>query len=72
MILAYKALGSLFMGGYCRFEPSCSEYAVQALNTHTPLFALKLIFKRIINCRPGGGFGLDPVPPKCCGENHER
>ena len=61
-VAAYRTLGTLFMGGACRFEPSCSEYAVEALQTHNPFYATQLIFLRILKCRPGGSQGFDPVP----------
>ncbi|MDR2497669.1 MAG: membrane protein insertion efficiency factor YidD [Tannerellaceae bacterium] len=47
----------------CRFEPSCSEYAVQALKLHGPFRGLWLAIKRIARCNPWGGQGYDPVPP---------
>lgn len=62
LVASYRTLGTLFMGGACRFEPSCSEYAVEALKTHSPLYAIKLIALRILKCRPGGAHGFDPVP----------
>lgn len=62
LVAAYRTLGTLFMGGACRFEPSCSEYAVEALQKHNPFFATKIIFLRILKCRPGGPHGFDPVP----------
>lgn len=62
LVAAYRTLGTLFFGGACRFEPSCSEYAVSALKSHHPMFAIHLIVRRIVKCRPGGDFGFDPVP----------
>ncbi|MBQ3634881.1 MAG: membrane protein insertion efficiency factor YidD [Bacteroidales bacterium] len=46
----------------CRFTPTCSQYAVEALRKHGPLKGLWLATKRILRCRPGGGSGYDPVP----------
>ncbi len=61
---AYRTLGTTYLGGACRFSPSCSEYAVEALKIHPPHKATWLITKRICKCRPGGPCGHDPVPPR--------
>lgn len=50
--------------GLCRFNPSCSEYALQSIQTHGALRGSWLAFKRILRCNPWGSFGFDPVPPK--------
>lgn len=47
----------------CRFEPSCSEYALEALKTHGALSGGWLAARRICRCHPWGGCGHDPVPP---------
>jgi len=47
----------------CRFTPSCSEYAAQALSIHGTRRGLGLVAHRLVRCRPGGPFGYDPVPP---------
>src|SRR5207302_4373026 len=47
----------------CRFSPSCSHYAVEALRTHGLPRGLYLAGRRLIHCRPGGRRGADPVPP---------
>ena len=49
--------------GYCRFEPSCSQYAAEALKTHGALNGSWLAAKRICRCHPWGAHGADPVPP---------
>lgn len=46
----------------CRFTPTCSEYALQAIHKHGPFKGTWLAIKRILRCRPGGGYGYDPVP----------
>ena len=46
----------------CRYTPTCSEYAVQALRKHGPLRGSWLAVKRIMRCHPWGGSGYDPVP----------
>jgi len=48
----------------CRYYPSCSEYAIQALKVHGPVKGLIMGTKRILSCHPWGGHGHDPVPPK--------
>lgn len=47
----------------CRFTPSCSEYAIEALRIHGPLRGTWLALRRILRCHPWGGSGYDPVPP---------
>ena len=46
----------------CRFTPTCSEYARQALVKHGPFKGLYLAVRRILRCHPWGGSGYDPVP----------
>jgi putative membrane protein insertion efficiency factor len=58
---AYKAL-SANRSPACRFVPSCSEYAAEALRRFGLRAALPLVVRRLARCRPGGPFGLDPVP----------
>ena len=48
----------------CRFVPTCSEYAMQALATHGLLKGLLLTVWRLLRCQPFARFGYDPVPPK--------
>ena len=60
-IWLYRAILSPLLGGQCRFQPSCSEYALQALGIHSPLYALILIIKRIARCHPWHPGGYDPV-----------
>ncbi|MGC9150745.1 MAG: membrane protein insertion efficiency factor YidD [Microbacter sp.] len=46
----------------CRYTPTCSQYAVEALQKHGPFKGLYLAVKRILSCHPWGGSGYDPVP----------
>lgn len=48
----------------CRYTPTCSQYAVEALTVHGPIRGSWLAIKRILRCHPWGGSGYDPVPPK--------
>lgn len=51
-------------GAGCRFEPSCSRYFVEAVETHGALRGALFAAKRIGRCHPWGGCGCDPVPPR--------
>lgn len=54
-------------GPCCRFTPSCSHYAIEALEAHGFLNGMILTLKRILRCHPWGGQGYDPVPLCKCG-----
>lgn len=56
------AIHSLGVGG-CRFQPTCSDYAVLALATHGPLKGSALALWRLLRCHPFSRGGLDQVPP---------
>ena len=61
---AYKLTLSPLIGRQCRFVPTCSEYAAEALIGHGPWRGSALAVKRLCRCHPwGGGSGYDPVPP---------
>ena len=62
LIGSYRSVGTTHLGGCCRFEPSCSAYALQAVKVQPLHKAMLLIIIRILKCRPGGSFGFDPVP----------
>ncbi len=62
LIRAYRAALVPFFGPSCRFEPSCSRYAEEALATHGVWRGGGLAFHRICRCQPFGRGGLDPVP----------
>ena len=61
-ITLYKYLISPILPNACRYTPTCSQYAVEALKKHGPLKGLFLATKRILSCNPWGGSGYDPVP----------
>jgi putative membrane protein insertion efficiency factor len=58
----YRAVFSPWVGHNCRFEPTCSRYALEALETHGALRGGWLMLRRILRCNPWGGMGYDPVP----------
>ncbi|MCY4366737.1 MAG: membrane protein insertion efficiency factor YidD [Chloroflexi bacterium] len=62
LIRLYQAAVSPYLPSVCRFTPTCSSYAAQAIVQHGVFRGSFLGIKRIINCRPGGGKGYDPVP----------
>ena len=66
VITVYKAIFSPWMGGCCRYIPSCSEYALQSFKIHPFLKALYFSLKRISRCHPFACFGYDPVPGPVC------
>ena len=69
-IRAYQLLVSPLLGPRCRFYPSCSAYAVEALTTHGPLRGSWLAVRRLLRCHPWNPGGLDPVPPRRSGATH--
>jgi len=64
LIRAYQAVISPHIGNCCRFEPSCSNYAIGALRAHGFFKGGWLAARRLLRCRPFGPSGFDPVPPK--------
>lgn len=62
-IRAYQVAVSPLLGPRCRFYPSCSAYAVEALRVHGPLRGTLLAARRLLRCHPWNLGGLDPVPP---------
>ena len=60
----YRYVVSPLLGTNCRFQPTCSAYALEALARHGPLRGSALTVLRILRCRPGGGSGHDPVPAR--------
>jgi hypothetical protein len=62
MIRLYQLLFSPWLGPGCRFEPSCSHYAVEAIERHGALRGIALAGRRLSRCHPLGASGFDPVP----------
>jgi len=62
LIRAYQYLLSPWIGNHCRFYPSCSQYAVTALQTHGTLKGIWLATRRLSRCHPWHEGGFDPVP----------
>ena len=58
----YRAFISPLTPPSCRFTPTCSQYAIEALRKHGPFRGLALAVWRILRCNPWGGSGYDPVP----------
>ena len=64
LVALYRIAVSPWLGVNCRFEPSCSAYAVEALRVHGAFRGTWLTARRIARCHPWGGSGYDPVPEK--------
>ncbi|MCC8071564.1 MAG: membrane protein insertion efficiency factor YidD [Bacteroidales bacterium] len=58
----YQLSISPMLGQNCRFTPTCSQYAIEALRRHGPFKGLWLALRRVLRCHPWGGSGYDPVP----------
>lgn len=63
-IRLYQRFLSPLLGQHCRFYPSCSQYAVEAIETHGVLKGVALGMWRILRCQPFCKGGHDPVPPR--------
>jgi len=62
LIKLYQWIISPWLGQKCRYTPTCSHYAVEALKKYGPIKGLWLAVKRVSRCHPWGGHGYDPVP----------
>ena len=62
IIRVYQKYLSPLLGPSCRFHPTCSEYAFQAIETYGVFKGGFLAIKRILKCNPWGGSGADPLP----------
>jgi len=63
-IHGYRVFISPLIGAQCRFAPTCSAFALEALQTHGAIKGGYLTIKRLGKCHPWGGSGVDPVPKR--------
>lgn len=61
-VRAYRLVFSPWVGHNCRYQPTCSAYALEALERHGAIKGVYLTLRRIGRCHPWGGTGYDPVP----------
>ncbi len=71
LVRLYQHTLGLYVGGSCRFHPSCSEYAVSAIEQHGALKGGWIAIRRLARCHPFSRGGYDPVPPDA-GAHRER
>lgn len=62
LVRGYRYLLSPWWGRQCRFTPTCSQYAIDALERHGAARGSWLALKRVLRCHPWGSGGFDPVP----------
>ncbi|MBM3557342.1 MAG: membrane protein insertion efficiency factor YidD [Alphaproteobacteria bacterium] len=65
VLRGYQLTLAVLLGGQCRFLPSCSDYAIEAIERHGAVAGGALAAKRVLRCHPWGGSGFDPVPAQC-------
>lgn len=65
IIRAYQIVLSPWLGHHCRFYPSCSQYAVEAITEYGIIRGTGLALRRLLRCHPWHEGGVDPVPPAC-------
>ncbi len=69
----YRKVFSPLVGFNCRYHPTCSAYALEALELHGGFKGSYLIIRRLLRCHPFGGYGSDPVPKRsCCEKDKEK
>ncbi len=62
LIKVYRYVVSPYLPANCRYQPTCSAYALEALQNHGPVKGSWLTVRRLARCHPWGGHGYDPVP----------
>ncbi|MBD1581869.1 membrane protein insertion efficiency factor YidD [Pseudoalteromonas sp. S16_S37] len=72
IIRGYQRFISPMLGPHCRFNPTCSSYAIEAINCHGLLKGSWLAVKRILKCHPLSAGGDDPVPDKSTQVKHQH
>ena len=65
LLRAYQLGISPWLGNHCRFHPSCSQYAMEAIELHGSLRGSWLTLRRLSRCHPWHAGGIDPVPGTC-------
>jgi putative membrane protein insertion efficiency factor len=61
LVILYRATLGPWLGGHCRYQPTCSQYAIDAIHQHGAFRGMWRAIKRITRCHPFGGRGYDPV-----------
>lgn len=64
LIRGYQVVISPLLGPHCRHTPTCSAYAMEAIQVHGALIGSWLALRRLLRCHPWGTWGYDPVPPE--------
>lgn len=64
LIKAYKVVISPYMPGQCRFSPTCSDYAAEAITAYGVFRGSAMTARRVVRCRPGAEGGYDPAVPE--------
>ena len=70
IIRLYQVVFSPFLGANCRYQPTCSQYMIDAINEWGALKGIMLGIKRIAKCHPLGSKGFDPIPKKVKGKEN--
>jgi putative membrane protein insertion efficiency factor len=71
LIRVYQVALSPLLGPNCRYYPTCSQYAIEAIESHGGLRGAWLAIKRISRCHPWHEGGFDPVPGRCLKHSHD-